>query len=144
MATYNLSKTDDCIALQRAVKRARELGYTIDVSRHYEAATDKQRRYLDFLISYYSLKYGQSFFATLRELQQDVCPHVFATGETDKRGNPKYKKLCYLTTAEVSTVIKCMMDFAGMSGIDIPMPDDDGNLSECMREVEQSGAGWGV
>lgn len=144
MATYNPSKARDYLAILNVVERAKKFGYQLDIVKHYDVATDKQRKYLEFMLSYFSFKYGQSFFSTLRELQTAICPSIFSTGETDHQGNPKYKKLCYLNTAEMSSAIQCFQDYANMQGILIPEQNDEQSLSYCLREIEQSGAGWGV
>lgn len=144
MATYNPTKTRDYLAVLDFIEKARRCHFKIDITKHYEVATDKQKNYLEFMISYFSYKYGQSFFSTLHSLQTEICPKVFHTGEVDHQGNPKYKKLCYLNTAEISTCIQCFQDYASMNNIIIPSQDDEQSLAYCMREIEQSGAGWGV
>lgn len=144
MATYNPKSTNDYLAVLDFIEKARKFGFMIDVSKHHNVATEKQKKYLEFMLSYYSFKYGQSFFTTLKELQTEICPHIFSTDDKDHQGNPKYKKLCYLTTAEASTCIQCFQDFCWSRGIEIPEQDDEKSLAYCLRELEQSGAGWGV
>lgn len=144
MATYNPNNTRDYLAILDFVEKAKRFKFKIELAKHYEKATDKQRKYLEFMLSYFSYKYGQSFFATLHLLQTEICPNIFQTGDVDHQGKPIYKKLCYLNTAEVSSCIRGFQDFANMQGVLIPEQEDEQSMAYCLRELEQSGAGWGV
>ena len=73
----------------------------------------------------------------LRTIQQDVCPHIFLTEE-----GKKPKPLCYLTTAEMSSVIRNFLDYASMSEVIIPDKDDERGLRSAKAELASGGAGW--
>ena len=137
MATFErLNDPRQYMAAMREIDKARDCGYAIDVVKHREVATDKQMAYLHFIISYFGYKQGESFYSVLRTIQQDVCPHIFLA--EDK----KPKKLCYLTTAEMSSVIRNFLDYASMSEVVIPSKDDQRGMRLAKAELASGGAGW--
>lgn len=138
MATFErLNDPRQYMAAMREIDKARDCGYAIDIVKHREVATDKQMAYLRFIISYFGYKQGESFYSVLRTIQQDVCPHIFLA--EDKK---KPKKLCYLTTAEMSSVIRNFLDYASMSEVVIPSKDDQRGMRLAKAELESGGAGW--
>lgn len=138
MATFErLNDPRQYMAAMREIDKARDCGYAIDIVKHREVATDKQMAYLNFIISYFGYKQGESFYSVLRTIQQDVCPHIFLA--EDKK---KPKKLCYLTTAEMSSVIRNFLDYASMSEVVIPSKDDQRGMRLAKAELESGGAGW--
>lgn len=138
MATFErLNDPRQYMAAMREIDKARDCGYAIDITKHREVATDKQKAYLYFIISYFGYKQGESFYSVLRTIQQDVCPHIFLAED-----NKKPKKLCYLTTAEMSSVIRNFLDYASMSEVVIPSKDDQRGMRLAKAELESGGAGW--
>lgn len=142
MATYNVRNFQDYMAAQKEINKAKECGYSLEIHKAHPKASGKQLAYLNFCLSYYSLKVGQPFNSTLRELQESVCPMVFDTGERDHQGYPRYKKLFQLNTAEMSSAIRNFLDFASSREVMIPEKDDQEALAFCQRELESAGAGW--
>lgn len=137
MATFDrLNDPRQYMAAMREIDKARDCGYAIDIVKHREVATDKQMAYLHFIISYFGYKQGESFYSVLRTIQQDVCPHIFLA--EDK----KPKKLCYLNTAEMSSVIRNFLDYASMSEVVIPSKDDQRGMRLAKAELASGGAGW--
>lgn len=138
MATFErLNDPRQYMAAIREINKARDCGYAIDIVKHREVATDKQMAYLHFIISYFGYKQGESFYSVLRTIQQDVCPHIFLAEDSKKP-----KKLCYLTTAEMSSVIRNFLDYASMSEVVIPSKDDQRGMRLAKAELESGGAGW--
>lgn len=138
MATFErLNDPRQYMAAMREIDKARDCGYAIDIVKHREVATDKQKVYLYFIISYFGYKQGESFYSVLRTIQQDVCPHIFLAEDSKKP-----KKLCYLTTAEMSSVIRNFLDYASMSEVVIPSKDDQRGMRLAKAELESGGAGW--
>ena len=138
MATFErLNDPRQYMAAMREIDKARDCGYAIDIVKHREVATDKQMVYLNFIISYFGYKQGESFYSVLRTIQQDVCPHIFLAEDSKKP-----KKLCYLTTAEMSSVIRNFLDYASMSEVVIPSKDDQRGMRLAKAELESGGAGW--
>lgn len=138
MATFErLNDPRQYMAAMREIDKARDCGYAIDITKHREVATDKQKAYLYFAISYFGYKQGESFYSVLRTIQQDVCPHIFLAEDSKKP-----KKLCYLTTAEMSSVIRNFLDYASMSEVVIPSKDDQRGMRLAKAELESGGAGW--
>ena len=138
MATFErLNDPRQYMAAMREIDKARDCGYAIDVVKHREVATDKQMAYLYFIVSYFGYKQGESFYSVLRTIQQDVCPHIFFAEDSKKP-----KKLCYLTTAEMSSVIRNFLDYASTSEVVIPSKDDQRGMRLAKAELERGGAGW--
>lgn len=138
MATFErLNDPRQYMAAMREIDKARDCGYAIDITKHREVATDKQMAYLHFILSYFGYKQGESFYSVLRTIQQDVCPHIFLAEDSKKP-----KKLCYLTTAEMSSVIRNFLDYASMSEVVIPSKDDQRGMRLAKAELESGGAGW--
>lgn len=138
MATFErLNDPRQYMAAMREIDKARDCGYAIDITKHREVATDKQKAYLYFVVSYFGYKQGESFYSVLRTIQQDVCPHIFLAEDSKKP-----KKLCYLTTAEMSSVIRNFLDYASMSEVVIPSKDDQRGMRLAKAELESGGAGW--
>lgn len=138
MATFErLNDPRQYMAAMREIDKARDCGYAIDITKHREVATDKQMAYLHFIISYFGYKQGESFYSVLRTIQQDVCPHIFLAEDSKKP-----KKLCYLTTAEMSSVIRNFLDYASTSEVVIPSKDDQRGMRLAKAELESGGAGW--
>lgn len=138
MATFErLNDPRQYMAAMREINKARDCGYAIDITKHREVATDKQKAYLYFIISYFGYKQGESFYSVLRTIQQDVCPHIFLAEDSKKP-----KKLCYLTTAEMSSVIRNFLDYVSRSEVVIPSKDDQRGMRLAKAELESGGAGW--
>lgn len=138
MATFErLNDPRQYMAAMREINKARDCGYAIDIVKHREVATDKQMAYLNFIISYFGYKQGESFYSVLRTIQQDVCPHIFLAEDSKKP-----KKLCYLTTAEMSSVIRNFLDYVSRSEVMIPSKDDQRGMRLAKAELESGGAGW--
>lgn len=138
MATFErLNDPRQYMAAMREINKARDCGYAIDIVKHREVATDKQMAYLNFIISYFGYKQGESFYSVLRTIQQDVCPHIFLAEDSKKP-----KKLCYLTTAEMSSVIRNFLDYVSRSEVVIPSKDDQRGMRLAKAELESGGAGW--
>lgn len=142
MSVYNPNDPRDVAELYKLIGKARECKYKLEVHKFHPIQTDNQQRYIHFMLSYWAMKNGDTFYSTLNELQEHICPVPFYTGERDERGNHKFKPLTALTTAEASSVIRNFIDYAAMNGTIIPEPDDKISISYCKRELEQSGAGW--
>lgn len=136
MATYNkLNDPRQYLQALKEIDKARDCGYAIDIVKHREVSTNKQMAYLNFIISYFGYKQGQTFYDTLHTIHTDVCPHIFGT-----EGRPK--PLCYLNTAEMSSVIRNFLDYASKNEVMIPELEDKEGLQHAMRELESGGAGW--
>lgn len=141
MAVYNPNDPRDYRAILNEVEKMKECKQLIEIKKFYPIQTDLQKAYLNFIITYYSGKVGQTFFQTLSEIQQFVAPHIFQTGEYDRKGYPKYKSLGLLNTAEASSVIRNFLDFASSREVMIPDKDDEVAMKYCQRDVDAS-AGW--
>ena len=84
---------------------------------------------------------GQTFYQTLSEIQKNVAPHIFMTGEYDSKGYPKFKPLGFLDTAEASSVIRNVADYANCIGIPLPEQDDELAKKYCQMDID-SNKGW--
>ncbi len=142
MAVYNPNDPRAYLQIVKAVEKAKECGYLLEIKKFHPVATDKQQRYLHFVISYLAFKLGDTFYSMLRDIQRNVCSHIFYTEERDKTGQRKYKSLSALDTAEASSVIRNVIDFASVRGVMIPEQDDKVGLQYCERELENGGSGW--
>lgn len=137
MATYsNLQDPRTYLAAIKEIDKARSCGYAIDICKHRSVTTNRQMAYLNFIIAYFSHIQGQTFYQTLHDIQTDIAPHIFRAGQEEKP-----KPLCYLNTAETSSVIRNFLDYASMNGVEIPDTDDKVAVDYCRRELESS-AGW--
>ena len=63
------------------------------------------------------------------------------TGEYDPKGNPKFKPLGFLDTAEASSVIRNVADYANCIGIPLPEQDDELAKKYCQMDID-SNKGW--
>lgn len=142
MSVYNPNDPRAYLQIVKAVERAKECGYLLEIKKFHPVATDKQQHYLHFVVSYLALKLGDTFYSQLRDIQRRVCPHIFYTNEVDKSGNRKYKPLSALNTAEASSVIRNIIDYASIRGVMLPEQDDKVGLQYCQQELESAGAGW--
>lgn len=142
MAVYNVNDPRSYLAVMKEIEKAKSCQYLIEVKKFYPVATDKQQAYLHFIVSYLAFKLGDTFYSMLREIQRHVASHIFYTSEHDKYGNRKYKPLTALNTAEASSVIRNVIDYASIRGIMLPEIDDTVSLQICKRELESSSAGW--
>lgn len=142
MSVYNPNDPRDYMAIVKAVQKAKDCGYRIELKKFHPVATDKQQRYLNFILGYIAMKTGNTFYNILLDVQGNVCPHIFETGEADEKGYPKYKPLSALTTAEISSVIRNVIEYASCFGIMIPEIEDRQALQFCERELESGGSGW--
>lgn len=142
MAVYNPNDPRDYLAIVKAVEKAKDCGYLLEIRKFHPVATDKQQHYLHFIISYLAFKLGDTFYTTLRDIQRHACIHIFYTDEVDDKGNRKYKPLSALNTAEASSVIRNVIDYAAVREVTIPEADDNLGVNMCKRELEASGAGW--
>ena len=142
MSVYNPNDPRDWLQIVKFMEKAKECKFKVEIHKFHPIQTDNQQRYIHFMLNYWAMKNGDTFYSTLHELQEHICPVPFYTGEKDKRGNHKFKPLTALTTAETSSVIRNFIDYAAMNGTIIPEPDDKISISYCKRELEQSGAGW--
>lgn len=142
MSVYNPNDPRDYLSICKFIEKAKSCKFLIDMKKFHPVQTDSQQRYIHFMLSYWAMKNGETFYSSLRNLQEHICPVPFYTGEKDERGNQKYKPLTALTTAEASSVIRNFLDYASMNGTLIPEPDDKASIAYCKRELEQSGAGW--
>lgn len=142
MALYsNLKDYRTYMAALREIDKAKEAGYSLEIKKYHPIATDLQKAYLNFVITYLSGQIGQTFYQTLSEIQKNVAPHIFSTGEYDKQGYPKFKPLGLLNTAEASSVIRNVIDFANSREIMIPDKDDEQAMKYCQKEIEAN-VGW--
>lgn len=137
----NLNDLKTYMDALKEIDKAKTCGYSLEIKKYHPVATDLQKAYLNFIITYYSSQVGQTFYQTLSEIQKFVAPHVFETGEYDKQGYPKYKALCLLNTAEASSVIRNFIDYASSHEIMIPDKDDEVAMKYCQKDVEAS-KGW--
>lgn len=137
----NLNDLKTYMDALKEIDKAKMGGYSLEIKKYHPVATDLQKAYLNFIITYYSGQVGQTFYQTLSEIQKYVAPHVFETGEYDKQGYPKYKALGLLNTAEASSVIRNFLDYASSHEIMIPDKDDEVAMKYCQKEVE-SNQGW--
>lgn len=141
MALYNLKHPNDYLKVFKDIERYRENKQIIEIRKFHPVQTDRQQRYIHFMISYFAWKNGETFYDTLHNIQLHVCPVPFYTEKKDKRGAPVFKPLSALTTAEASSVIRNFLDFARMNGTEIPAIDDKVGLAYCQKELE-SADGW--
>lgn len=142
MAVYNPQDPRDYLKIVKEVEKAKECKYKIEIKKFHPVQTDNQQRYIHFMISYWAMKNGETFYDTLHNIQLHICPVPFYTGEKDKRGKDTFKPLSALTTAEASSVIRNFLDYANMNGTPIPEPEDKISIDYCKRELESSGSGW--
>ena len=141
MSVYNLNNPNDYLRFFKDIERYKENKQVIEVKKFHPQQSDKQARYIHFMISYWAWKNGETFYDTLHKIQLHISPVPFYTGEKDKQGNDVFKPLSSLTTAEASSVIRNFLDFAGMNGTPIPEIDDKVSLAYCKKELE-SADGW--
>lgn len=142
MSVYNPNDQRDFNAFLKEFERLKDNKCLIEMKKFHPIATDKQQHYLHFMINYLALKTGDTFYSTLREIQRRICSHIFYTEERDKQGQRIYRPLTSLNTAQASSVIRNVIDYARVRDIMIPEPDDKVSLKICERELESSGAGW--
>ena len=140
MSVYNLNNPNDYLRFFKDIERYKENKQTIEVKKFHPQQSDKQARYIHFMISYWAYKNGETFYDALH-IQLHIAPVPFYTGEKDKQGNDVFKPLSALTTAEASSVIRNFLDYASMNGTPIPEIDDKVSLAYCKRELE-SADGW--
>ena len=112
----NLNNLRTYMEALKEIDKAKEIGYSLEIRKFHPVATDMQKAYLAFIITYLSSKLGQTFYQTLSEIQKNVAPHIFMTGEYD-------------------------IDFAESREIMIPDKEDELAVKYCQREVESS-KGW--
>ena len=129
MAVYNPNDPRDYLAIVKEIERLKDARQLVEIKKYHPVQTDLQKAYLNFIITYYSSKVGQTFYQTLSEIQKYVAPHIFETGEYDKQGYPKYKP------------IGLLLDFASSREIMIPDKDDEQAMKYCQREIDSS-SGW--
>ncbi len=141
MAIYNLNNPNDYLKIFKEIEKYRENKQLIEIRKFHPVQTDKQQRYIHFMLSYFSWKTGDTFYNTLHTLQNNICPVVFYTGKKNKEGQNVFKPLSGLNTAEASSVIRNFIDYAGMNGIPIPEPEDKIGVEYCKKELE-SADGW--
>lgn len=142
MAVFgNLNDLRTYMDALKEIDKAKTAGYSLEIRKYHPIATDLQKAYLNFIITYYSGQVGQTFYQTLSEIQQYVAPHIFETGERDRQGYPKYKPLGLLDTAEASSVIRNFMDYASSHDVMIPDKDDEVAIKYCQHDIESS-KGW--
>lgn len=141
MSVYNPNSPQDYLKIVKAVEHYKETNQLIEIKKFHPVQTDKQQRYIHFMLSYWAMKNGETFYSALRNLQQHVAPVPFYTGEKDDKGRDKFKPLSALTTAEASSVIRNFLDYASMNDCPIPEPDDVVSINYCSRELE-SADGW--
>lgn len=142
MSVYNPNDPRDYMAFLKQFEKLKDNKCLIEMKKFHPIASDKQQHYLNFMISYLALKMGDTFYTTLREIQRRICPHIFYTEERDKQGERIYRPLTSLNSAQASSVIRNVIDYASVRGIMIPEPDDKLSLKYCERELESSSAGW--
>ena len=142
MSVYNPNDPRDYLAIVKEVEKAKNGKYKLEIKKFHPVQTDNQQRFIHFMISYWAMKNGDTFYSTLRNIQLHICPVPFFTGEKDEQGNDKFKPISALTTAEASSVIRNFLDYASMNGVPIPEPEDKISIDYCKRELESSGAGW--
>ncbi len=141
MAIYDLNDPRQYLKMVKDIERYKDNKQLIEIIKFHPVQTEKQANYIHFMISYLSWKMGDTFYTTLRDIQRHVCPHIFYTNEVDKGENRKYKPLSALNTADASSVIRNVIDYAAVRGISIPEPDDKVGLAYCKKELE-SADGW--
>lgn len=141
MAVYNPNDPRDYLAIVKEIERLKDARQLVEIKKYHPVQTDLQKAYLNFIITYYSSKVGQTFYQTLSEIQKYVAPHIFETGEYDKQGYPKYKPLGLLNTADTSSVIRNFLDFASSREVMIPDKNDEQAMKYCQREIDSS-KGW--
>ncbi len=141
MAIYNLNHPNDYLKIFKDIERYKENNQIIEIKKYHPIQTDKQQRYIHFIISYYAWKTGETFYDTLHTLQRDICPVPFFTGEKNSQGRQVFKPISGLDTAEASSVIRNFLNYAQMNGIPIPEMDDKAGLAYCEKELE-SADGW--
>ena len=142
MAVFaNLKDSPTYMEALKEIENAKEAGYSLEIKKFHPIATNQQKAYLNFIITYLSGKIGQTFYQTLSEIQKNVAPHVFMTGEYDKHGYPKFKSLGLLNTAEASSVIRNIIDYALSIDIMLPEQNDELAMNYCQRDIE-SNKGW--
>lgn len=142
MAVYNPKDETEMMQMYNFLHKAKECGFLVELKKYHPVATDKQQAYLHFMISYWAMRNGETFYSTLRNIQRHVCPVYFVTSRKDKKGNSVYKSLSELNTAEASSVIRNFLDYASVNGTMIPEPDDNVSIEYCKRAIESSAAGW--
>lgn len=142
MSVYNPNDPRDYLAIVKEVQKAKSCGYKLEIKKFYPTLTAKQNRYLHFAISYLSFKLGQTFYETLRFVQRNMCSHIFYTNKVNRQGEHEYKPLTCINTAEASSVIRNIIDWAATQDVMIPEQDDKVGLQYCERELESAGAGW--
>lgn len=142
MSVYNPNDPRDYLRIMDFIRKAKDCRFYIEMRKFHPQHTDRQQRYLQFMLSYYAMRNGETFFSVLHSLRTEICPASFRTGCTDANGREVFKPLSAITTAEASSVIRNFIDFAAANGTAIPEPDDKSGIEFCRRELESSGAGW--
>ena len=104
MSVYNLNNPNDYLRFFKDIERYKDNKQVIEVKKFHPQQSDKQARYIHFMISYWAWKNGETFYDTLHKIQLHIAPVPFYTGEKDKQGNDVFKPLSSLTTAEASSV----------------------------------------
>ena len=118
MAVFkNLNDPRSYMAALKEIEKAKSAGYSLEI------------------------KIGQTFYQTLSEIQKNVAPHIFMTGEYDSNGYPRFKPLGFLDTAEASSVIRNVADYANCIGFPLPEQDDELAKKYCQMDID-SNKGW--
>lgn len=144
MARYRPNDPRDYLAALDFIERAKERQFDIELKKYYPPRSNRQRKYLHFLLSYFAHVYG----CTLTEakecyFKQIACRELFEVEKTDKDGNHihYFRSTEDLNTAEYASAIKNFLVWSDMHGVMLPEPTDDLAIRCAEREMESSN-GW--
>lgn len=143
MARYKLSDPRDLMAAYDFLNKAKELNFDIELKKYYPPRSNKQRKFLHFLLSYFAHQYGCTVVeAKDVYLKQLACRDIFEVEKEIHGMNVHYFRSTEdLNTAEYSSVIRNFIDWSNMNGVMLPEPTDDLAVRCAEREMESTN-GW--
>ena len=79
MSVYNLNNPNDYLRFFKDIERYKENKQVIEVKKFHPQQSDKQARYIHFMISYWAWKNGETFYDIFHNIQLHISPVPFYT-----------------------------------------------------------------
>lgn len=144
MARFKPSDPRDMLAAYDFLNKAKELKFDVELKKYYPPRSNKQRKFLHFLLNYFAHSYGCSVTEAKEcYLKQIACRDMFEVEKQDKNGREihYFRSTEDLNTAEYASVIRNFIEWSNMNGIMLPEPTDDLAIRCAEREM-MSTTGW--
>lgn len=113
----------------------------IEIKQRRRPKTPQQNNYLHFLCQYFASEYGcTTADAKENYLKRLACPEIFTTYVRNKRGwlVTTYRSVADLTQDEMSSAIRNFIEWAGIKGIEMPLPEDKAFIRYAKNEIERT------